>query len=443
MPNPVTGRTHRLGWLLAVLSLSTLTLGAAALGAAALGAVDDWPQWRGPQRDGRASSFQPPAQWPSQLVERWRVEVGLGHSSPVVVGNKVYLFSRRGEDEVLGAFNLADGKALWHHGYTAPYQVNPVAAMHGKGPKSTPAVADGRVVTLGISGIVTAWDAQSGKTLWQREFSKQFPQTSPLYGAAMSPVLVDERCIVHVGGHDKGALVALDVKTGETLWSWNDDGPGYSSPLVVTLDDVPQVITQSQKACIGIRLENGELLWRIPFTTEYDQNSVTPLEHEGSVIFSGINKGVERYRIEEVEDEWETDKLWSEKEVSLYMSSPVSDGERLFGFSHKQKGQLFALDLTTGKMLWTSGGRLGDNAALVLTGKVCWALTSEAELIVFKASDREFEQLARYRVAETPTWAHPAVLGSGVLIKDETHLTFWQLPKRSGAAQPAGGRAAN
>jgi outer membrane protein assembly factor BamB len=420
------------GCLVALLVLMRATLAAA-----------DWPQWRGPTRDGRTSSFQTPPRWPEQLVERWRVDVGEGHSSPVVVGNKVFLFSRRDEQEVLAAINLADGKELWQHGYAAPYQVNPVAATHGKGPKSTPAVADGRVFTLGISGIVTAWDAQSGKTLWQREFSKQFPQTSPLYGAAMSPAIAGDKCIVHVGGHDKGALLALAVKTGETLWSWNDDGPGYASPLVVTLDGVPQVITQSQKACIGVGLEKGELLWRIPFTTEYDQNSVTPLEYEGSVIFSGINKGVERYRIEEVEEEWETDKLWSEKEASLYMSSPVADGERLFGFSHKQKGQLFALDLTTGKVLWTSGGRLGETAALVLADKVCWALTTAGELIAFAASDRQFEQLARYQVAKSPTWAHPALLAGGVLVKDETHLTYWQFPRRAAAPQPAGGRAAN
>jgi outer membrane protein assembly factor BamB len=200
---------------------------------------------------------------------------------------------------------------------------------------------------------------------------------------------------------------------------------------VTTLDRVRQVVTQTQKACIGVNLEDGKLLWKIPFQTEYDQNAVTPIEHEGSIVFSGINKGIDRYRIERQDDEWETDKIWDNKEVSLYMSSAVTDGDLLFGFSHRQKGQLFAIDLTTGKTLWTSDGRLGDNASLTETAPLLWALTTTGELIVFKASDRQFETLARYKVADTPTWAHPVIFTSAVLVKDETHLTLWDLPKNA------------
>jgi outer membrane protein assembly factor BamB len=413
----MTNVTLRTNAILGLLALATVA------------AADEFPQWRGLKRDGQVAGVKLPAVWPAELEKVWQVDVGVGHSSPVVHGRSVYQFSRRGDDEVLACLNLADGKELWKHGYPAPYQMNPVAIAHGKGPKSTPAISDGRVFTLGISGIVTARDATSGRQLWQREFSKQFPKTSPLYGAAMSPAVFDDKCIVHVGGHDKGALMALDVKTGETIWSWNDDGPGYASPVLVTLDDVPQVVTQSQKACVGIDLAAGTLLWRIPFQTEYDQNSVTPIEHDGSLIFSGINQGVDRYRIDKSDDEWESDKVWGEKEVSFYMSSPVIDASRLFGFSHRHKGEFFALDLTTGKTLWTSEGRQGENASLLQTGNVLWALTNTGELIVFKASDRQFEPLARYKVAETPTWAHPAILPSGLLIKDESTLALWRLPK--------------
>lgn len=397
--------------------------------AAGSGALGDWPQWRGPQRDGHAQDFKPPVEWPAELAEVWQLDVGLGHSSPVVAGKSAYVFTRRGEDEVLAKIDLAHGGEQWHRGYPAPYQVNPAAATHGKGPKSTPVVADGRVFTFGISGVLTAWDARSGKQLWQREFSKLYEKTSPLYGVAMSPAVDGQRCIVHVGGHDKGALVALDVQSGETLWTADEDGPAYASPIIVTLDEVRQVITQSQRACLGADVETGKILWRIPFTTEYDQNSVTPVVHEGSIIFSGINKGVERYRIEKVDGEWETNKVWENKEVSLYMSSPVADGERLFGFSHRQKGQFFALDLTTGKTLWTSDGRMGDNAALEASGKVLWGLTTRGELIAFRASDKKFDPLARYKVADSPTWAHPVIGPDDVLVKDETHLTLWRFPQ--------------
>ena len=392
-------------------------------------ALEQWPQWRGPARDAHAVGFHAPPAWPTQFDERWQVEVGLGHSSPVVVAGKIYIFTRRGDDETLSCLNFSDGKPLWEKSYPAAYQVHPAAAAHGKGPKSTPTVADSKVFTLGISGIVTCWNAKTGKVEWRRDFSKEFEKTSPLYGAAMSPLVDDKKCIVHVGGPDKGALVALNVKNGDTIWTCNGDGPAYASPVIATIDDVRQVITQSQRAAIGVDADDGKPLWKIPFQTEYDQNCVTPLVHEGSVVLSGINKGVSRYRIEKQDDEWGSDEIWQNKEVSSYTSSPVAVGERLFGFSHRQKGQLFAIDLTTGSTLWTSEGRLGDNASLVRAGNVLWALTTTGELIVFRDSDKQFDALARYRVADTSTWAHPVILSTGVLVKDESKLHLWEIPK--------------
>lgn len=408
-------------WALSLLVLALSTIGGHA--------AEQWPQWRGLKRDGQAAAFSPPTTWPRELNKVWQVEVGLGHSSPVVSGGRVFIFSRQDDNEVLACLNLVDGKQHWQQSYQAPYQVHPAASAHGKGPKSTPVIAGSRIFTFGISGILTCWDLKTGKRVWRRDFAKQFEKTSPLYGVAMSPLVEEDKCIVHVGGHDKGALLAVNTKNGETIWSATDDGPGYSSPVVATIADVRQVITQSQKGCIGVDLEEGKLLWRIPFTTEYDQNSVTPLVHEGSVILSGINKGVSRHRIEKQDDEWETDEMWENKEVSLYMSAPVADAERLYGFSHRQKGQLFAIDLTTGTTLWTSDGRLGENASLVQTGKVVWALSTTGLLITFKAGEKQFDELARYHVAETPTWAHPAFLSSGILVKDETHLSLWEVPK--------------
>jgi len=267
----------------------------------------DWPQWRGPARDGTLQKFKLPQAWPKELERGWQVEVGLGHASPVVAGQRVYAFARRDEDEVIRCFNLADGKEVWHQSYPAPYKVNEAAAAHGKGPKSTPAVAAGRVYTLGISGILSCWDAEKGTRRWQKDFSKQFKQSSPAYGTATSPLIDGDKCIVFVGGPGQGALMALDAQSGETKWSWDGDGPGYASPVIGVFSDVRQIITQSQTACIGVDEQTGALLWKIPFATDYEQNIVTPVLYDESVIFSGYNKGVSRYRVEKQGDDWWTD----------------------------------------------------------------------------------------------------------------------------------------
>ncbi len=157
-----------------------LTLALALAGfSAAQGAAQDWPQWRGPARDGVAVGVKLPEKLPEELHLRWELEVGEGRSSPIVVGNRIYIFTRRGEDETLAAVNLATGKEIWRQDYQAPYTPNPAAASQGKGPRSTPVFAGGRLVTLGINGMLSGWDANTGKRLWNDNFAKQFERTAP------------------------------------------------------------------------------------------------------------------------------------------------------------------------------------------------------------------------------------------------------------------------
>src|SRR5262249_26033909 len=144
------------------------------------------------------------------------------------------------------------GKEAWRVSYPAPYKMHPAATGHGKGPKATPAVRDGRVYTLGINGVLACWDAADGKELWKKDFKDQFKQTSPLYGAAASPLLVDGLCVVSVGGPGKGALTAFDARSGEVKWSLDGDGPAYSSPVVAELAGVRQIVVQTEQDVLGV-----------------------------------------------------------------------------------------------------------------------------------------------------------------------------------------------
>jgi outer membrane protein assembly factor BamB len=355
----------------------------------------------------------------------------------VVAKGKIYLFSRLDDNEVVSCHSLDAGKLLWRKDYPAPYSMNFAAYAHGKGPKSTPVLHDGRLYTLGISGILSCFDADAGNLFWRKEFSKKFAKTSPLYGVAMSPLVDGNFLVVHVGGHNRGALVAFDAKTGETKWSWEGDGPGYASPIAVEIEGAKQIVTQSQNYIIGVDAATGKLLWRLPFTTDYDQNIMTPVVYKSTtgnspaagtmLIFSGLDKGTMAIKVSKRGNEWTTEQVWKNSEASMYMNSPVVKGDLLFGFSHFRRGQFFCLDIRAGKTLWTSEGRQGDNAAILSAGDFVFFLTNEAELIVVDRSAKGFEPAAKYTVADSPTWAHPVVLGKQILIKDASTLAFWGL----------------
>ena len=389
--------------------------------------AQEWPQWRGPGRDGIISAFAEPKAWPDQLKQKWQISVGTGHSSPLLVKQKVYLFTRQGEQEVVSCIDFETGKQIWRESYSAPYTMNSAATRHGKGPKSTPVFHAGKLVTLGISGILSCYDAESGKPLWRREFASQFSDTSPLYGTATSPIVERGLLITHIGGNDSGALTALDLETGKTVWSWNGDGPSYASPIIIDLAGIRQVVTQSQKNLIGVSVADGKLLWSIPFTTAWVQNIITPIVYGQTLIFSGLDRGVMAMKLGQSGGKWNTEKVWENTDASFYMSTPVLKGDLLLGLSHKNKGRFVALDAQTGKTLWATAGREGDNAAVLTSGDKLFLLTDDAELIVAKANSSGLEQLRRYSVAKSPTWAHPVLAGKRILVKDAESLTLWSL----------------
>jgi outer membrane protein assembly factor BamB len=302
--------------------------------------------------------------------------------------------------------------------------MNPAAASHGKGPKSTPLVYDNKLYTFGISGILSCYDATAGRIKWRKEFSKQFKATSPLYGSAVSPIAHNGLVIVHAGGHDSGALIAFNAETGDVKWSWTGDGPGYASPIVFRSGASIQIVTQTQKSIAGFSPETGEQLWRIPFETEYVQNIVTPVVYKQTLILSGIDKGTMAISVIKRGDKWQTEQIWNNPDVAMYMSSPVASGDYVFGLSHKRKGQFFSLDARTGKTQWISNGREGDNAAIVAAGSVLFLLTDASDLLIAKNGATGFEVLKKYPVADSPTWAHPVVTNKGILIKDRTTLAL-------------------
>lgn len=382
----------------------------------------DWTEWRGPHRDGVL--ITEPKAWPEKLNLKWKIEVGEGHASPILVGSTIYEFTRLKDQETVQAIGLDDGKVRWKQQYPAKFKVSPAANGHGPGPKSTPLYANGKLYTFGLGGILTCWDAETGKQIWRKDGSG-FKEGNPVFGTAMSPIVDKGMLIAHLGGDKSGALMALDAATGAQKWTWTEDGPSYASPIVVDLAGVRQVVTQSQLNIIGVDEATGKTLWKIPFTTNYEQNIVTPVLYKDTLILSGLDKGVFAIRLTKKGADVVPERIWENKEAAMYMNSPVLSGDVLFGFSHLKKGQLFALDAASGKTLWLGPPRGGDNAAMLASKSTLVSLDNEGKLTVAKASGKSFEMIHEYKVADSATWAHPLVLGDGVLIKDLRSLARW------------------
>ena len=387
----------------------------------------DWTQWRGPNRDGSVPTFREPKAWPERLQRVWRRDVGIGYSNAIVVGNRVYVHTRLGGNEVVAAFDLDTGNPVWKKDYPAPYKMNSAAASHGEGPKSTPAAADGRLFTLGISGVLAAWDLTTGKQIWAKDFTNQFSETWPDFGVAMSPLVDHGSLIAYVGGNKEGMLAAFDAGNGQVKWSWKGDGPAYASPIAVDLGGTHQIVTQSRDAIVGVDAGNGTLLWRVPFTTEYTQNIITPVLYKDTLIFSGINKGVFALRPKKSGAMWTTEKVWENADFPMYMSSPVIAGDYLYGMTHKKRGAYFCLDARTGAAQWTTAGRDADNAALLTAGQSLLILNAGGELLVAKQNPKAFEVVKKYTVSDSATWAAPSIAGDRILIKDTNSLALWRI----------------
>ena len=326
----------------------------------------------------------------------------------------MYVFTRLNGEEGIIALEASTGRERWRSSYPAPYSVAKPAAAHGAGPKATPLFHDGRLFTLGISGLVSAFDARSGKRLWQTPP----PKEAPFYGAAVSPLGDKDLVIVHPG--DYGPLTAFDTRTGAIRWTAGAGG-FFASPILVSLEQTQQVVSATQDAVIGVSLD-GRVLWRFPLDTR--NGATTPVLADSQIIVS-TGERVIAFRPRLRDGVWSVETVWETKEVTTYVSSPVLADGVLFGLSTKARGQFFAIDAKTGQVLWLGEPRAADNTAVVKSRSILFLLNDDGELILARVSRRGFEPIVRYTVADSATWAQPAISGNRIFIKDVTSLSLW------------------
>ena len=390
-----------------------------------LAVAQDWPQWRGPTRDGVVAAAGVPVRWPASLRAAWTVEIGEGYGSPVVANGRAFTLSRQDPREVVTAIDLAAGTVVWRQSYESAFEKNQYAVSMAKGPHATPLVSDGRVFTVGVTGIVHAWSAEDGEALWRRDFSDIFDSSVLFAGTAASPLLTDGMLVIQIGSDvEGGRIVALDPASGDERWTWRGPGPGYASPGLMEVDGVSHLVATTQESIVALDPRSGRLLWAIPFPDEWHENIVTPVWTGTELVMSGQRQGTHAYHLRQDRGGWTWTETWSNPDVTLYMSTPVLADGVLYGLSSKRRGQFVALDATTGAVTWSSEGREGEHAVALLTPEHIVLLTNNAELTIARRDATTFAIEHRYDVSDSQTWAVPVLLGRDLLIRDETHLVM-------------------
>lgn len=401
-------------WVVALMSGVILVGATCAL-------AQDWPQWRGTNRDGKVAGFTAPQTWPKELTQKWKATVGSGDATPALVGDKLYVFARQGDDEVALCLNTADGKEVWRDKYAAQ-AVTGAAARH-PGPRSSPTVADGKVVTLGVGGVLSCLDAATGKVLWRNE---EFTKAVPQFFTAMSPIVVDGLCIAHLGGKGAGTLVAFDLASGSQKWTWAGDGPAYASPVLLTVDGSKQIVVQTEKSVVGVGAADGKLLWQVASPPQGRMfNSASPIVDGTTVFYTGQGSGTKAVKVEKQGDGFAAKELWSNADLGTGFNTPVLRDGMLYGIS--DKGNFFCMNAQNGQAAWTDTKRLDRFGAVLDAGACLLALPGNSELIALKPSDKQCEELARIKVAESPTYAHPVVAGNRIFIRDQDAVTLWTI----------------
>jgi outer membrane protein assembly factor BamB len=394
--------------------------------------AQDWPQWRGPNRDNKVAGFTEPKMWPKELTQKWKTTVGLGDASPALVGNKVYVFTRQGGDEVILCLDAGSGKELWKDKYEAQ-AVNGPGSGH-PGPRSSPAVGEGKICTFGVGGVLSCLDAETGKVLWRKD-----TKAWPMFFTSASPLIVEGKCIAFLGGKGKGEMVACDLASGEEKWKWTGEGPAYGSPVLLTVEGTKQLATLTEKSLVGIGVSDGKLLWQVPYSAQY--NSGTPIVDGPTVICSGPpdmrsggKGGTTAFKIEKKGDGFTATELWNQvKSPAGIYNTPVLKDGLLFGLTSAGRGptSIFCQDAKTGDVLWTDTAKRGECGAILNAGAVLLALTSDSELIAFKPNNKEYAELAKYKVADKSgndgPWAYPIIAGNRVFVKDRETVTLWTI----------------
>jgi outer membrane protein assembly factor BamB len=381
-----------------------------------------WPQWRGPERDGLCRETGLLSKWPeSGPKQLWQAPASVGYSDLAIVGGKVITLLQDDKDEAVVCWDATTGQELWRFKYPARY-VDP----QGSGPRSTPSIDGGRVFTVGARGMMHCLKLANGDMVWRHNLAEEFHGPVPHWGVSFSPLVEGDLVFANPGGPNGNSIVAFNKVTGDVVWKNLDDPPAYSSPVVATVEGKRQVIFLTQTGLVSVSPENGSLLWRFPWITRFDANIATPIV-VGNYIFisSNYDRGCALVEVSSGSDgSFQAQSVYEHNRMRNHFSTCVYYQEHLYGFDD---ATLVCMNFRTGKIAWKNKD-FQKGSLLIADGKLI-ILGESGKLALAEATPADYREISAFQFSRSRCWTAPVLADGKLYVRDEEKVVCYDLRK--------------
>lgn len=381
----------------------------------------NWPQWRGPNRDGISKETGLLKQWPAEGPPlAWKATgAGRGYSSFSISNGKLYTMGLRGDREFVVAFDVATGKEAWATPHGSAFRND-----RGDGPRGTPTIDGDRVYALGGNGDLSVLDARTGKIVWSKNILREFGGSNITWGISESPLVLGNKVLVNAGGRD-ASMVALNKADGSVIWKSQSDEPGYSSAIPVEINGVTQVVFFTARRAVGLDSRDGRLLWDYERPANNVANAATPIARANRIFISsdyGTGGGVV-----EIKPDNKAQEVYFTKDMKNHHSSSVLIGDHLYGFS---SSILTAMKFDTGELAWRD--RSVGKGSLVYADGHLYLLSENGVVGLVEATPTGYKEKGRFRIQQDslPTWAHPVVAGGRLYLRDQDTIYSYDVREK-------------
>jgi outer membrane protein assembly factor BamB len=385
--------------------------------------AQEWPQWRGLNRDGISNETGLLKTWPAEGPKVvWKAPVGDGYSAVSVSGGRLFTMDAKDKDEFVVCLDAATGKEIWRYRSDGNFEND-----QGNGPRGTPTV-DGKIVyTLGAQAKLAALDTETGKKIWDKDLQKDLGAKLPIWGVSSSPLVEGELLIVPVGGSEQNAVVAFDKKSGNVVWKSETDEPGYSSPIAINAAGVRQIVTFSGTFLLSLSPKDGKLLWKYPWKTDWFVNAATPIFIPDDKLFisTSYDHGAALLKIQQASGRFTVQEVWLSKGMKNHFNSSILYEGHLYGFDN---ATLKCLDASTGEEKWRKTG-YGKGSLILADGNLI-VLSERGQLVLVSASPAEYKENGNAQVLQGKCWTHPSLSAGKLYLRNQKELICLDLASK-------------